>query len=333
MSLDAENLIAPSTEEETSPCNAESNCSKQGLWKRSKYGALTVVLLLLVGLVLTAVVVRQKAPLQSSTDFIEEDMAQNMLDAVNQERRKRGRNALCYNSKLNNAALLHSQDQASMSHMTHTGSDGSDAGQRVTRAGYVWNAYAENVARGQTSVSAVMNTWMNSFGHRKNILDRDFTHFGYGVQNHYWTQVFGAGGSESCSQGSGGGAATCVFPTTYGGKSMPGCTTEGHGDEAWCYTAKGPGYWRACTAADNACSFPFTYQGTKYWHGCTSDGHTEAWCYTSQSSGTYKECSAADDACSFPFTYKGKEYRQCTNEGHEDGQAWCYKVGGGWKNC
>ncbi|CAK0810259.1 unnamed protein product [Prorocentrum cordatum] len=329
--LDAEHLVAPSAEEEASPCNAEASCSKQGLSKRSKYGALTVVaLLLLVGLVLTATVVQQKAPLQSSTDFIEEDMDQDMLDAVNQERTQRGLSALCYNSKLINAASAHTEDMAYYDRMSHTGSDGSDPGQRITRAGYGYSAYCENVAYGQRSVSSVMNSWMNSEGHRANILNSGITHFGYAKNDKYWTQVFASGSSESCSQGFGGGD-TCAFPTTYGGKTMPGCTTEGHDDKAWCYTTAGPGKWRECTAADNACSFPFTYEGTEYWHGCTKDGHHAAWCYTAKGSGDYKVCSAADDACEFPFTYKDKEYRQCTNVDYT--KDWCYKVGGGWMDC
>lgn len=285
--MDTENLIALATEEDASPCNANRNAVKPGLSKRSKYGALTAVLLL-VGLGLAAIAARQKAPLlQSSTDFIEESQEDDMLDAVNKERKSNGLSALCYNMKLNEAAAGHSQDMASRERMSHTGSDGSSMSQRVTRAGYDWNGVAENVANGQRSVSSVMAAWMKSTGHRDNVLGSKYTHFGYAEQDSYWTQVFARSSSESCSKASGGGG-TCDFPTTYGDHTVPGCTKEGH-DEAWCYTTKGGGDWKPCTAADNACSFPFTYKGTEYWE-CTGKDHDSDWCYTTKGGTHWKQC-------------------------------------------
>jgi len=200
--MDTKNLIALATEEDTIPCNEDRNI-KQGLSKRSKLSALTVVVVLLVGLGLTSVAVQQKSPLQASTNnFIQENMDQDMLNAVNHERKQRGASALCYNSKLMNAAAVHSKDMARHSRMSHTGSDGSSASKRVTRAGYSWNRVAENVAMGQSSVSSVMRSWMNSAGHKRNILNSQYTMFGYAKSGRYWTQVFGASSSESCSQAS-----------------------------------------------------------------------------------------------------------------------------------
>ena len=65
--------------------------------------------------------------------------------------------------------------------MTHTGSDGSNARQRLDRVGYAWRAYGENVAWNQQTPAAVMNAWMNSSGHRANILNCAFTEIGVGV--------------------------------------------------------------------------------------------------------------------------------------------------------
>ena len=85
--MDTENLIALATEEDTIPCNEDRNI-KQGLSKRLKLSALTVVVVLLVGLGLTSVAVQQKSPVQASTNnFIQENMDQDMLNAVNRERK------------------------------------------------------------------------------------------------------------------------------------------------------------------------------------------------------------------------------------------------------
>ncbi|KAG3117913.1 hypothetical protein PI124_g3921 [Phytophthora idaei] len=134
---------------------------------------------------------------------------QQMLDAVNAERTKAGLSALCTNKKLAAAAARHSKDMADNDFMEHDGSDGSTMSERITDAGYAWNAVAENVAAGQEDVASVMESWMNSEGHRANILGADYTMFGtayaYNADStykHYWTQDFGAGDTEACDSGS-----------------------------------------------------------------------------------------------------------------------------------
>ncbi|MEU9106360.1 CAP domain-containing protein [Streptomyces xanthophaeus] len=113
---------------------------------------------------------------------------------VNKERAKAGCSALTVNTKLTTAALNHSKDMAAHSNMSHTGSDGSDPGQRITRAGYSWSTYGENVAYGYSTPEQVMTGWMNSPGHRENILNCSFKEIGVGLAqpNSYWTQAFGA---------------------------------------------------------------------------------------------------------------------------------------------
>lgn len=101
---------------------------------------------------------------------------------------------------LNLAAQNHSQDQANRRTMSHTGSDGSSLATRMARAGYVgWTRISENVAYGQPDVVTVMNAWMNSPGHRANILGQ-VTAVGFGQARGsngriYWTQDFGTNGS------------------------------------------------------------------------------------------------------------------------------------------
>ncbi|MFE7870338.1 CAP domain-containing protein [Micromonospora humida] len=120
---------------------------------------------------------------------------QQVVDLVNAERAKAGCAAVTVDAKLTLAAQQHSQDQADHKTMTHTGSDGSNAGQRLDRAGYAWRTYGENVAWNQQTPAAVMDAWMNSPGHRANILNCAFTEIGVGVANGngpYWTQDFAA---------------------------------------------------------------------------------------------------------------------------------------------
>ncbi|MBI1905717.1 MAG: CAP domain-containing protein [Rhodocyclales bacterium] len=79
--------------------------------------------------------------------------------------------ALQWNTALTNAASVHTQDMVNNNFFSHTGSDGSNAGQRITRQGYQWSTWAENIAAGQPSVNAVMDAWMNSAGHCENIMN------------------------------------------------------------------------------------------------------------------------------------------------------------------
>ncbi|MFG2054865.1 CAP domain-containing protein [Micromonospora sp. NPDC048930] len=119
---------------------------------------------------------------------------QQVVDLVNKERAKAGCKALAIDDKLMLAAQRHSQDQADHKTMSHDGSDGSDVGDRLDRVGYAWRAYGENVAWNQQTPAAVMDAWMNSPGHRANILNCSFTEIGVGVARSngpYWTQDFG----------------------------------------------------------------------------------------------------------------------------------------------
>lgn len=117
-----------------------------------------------------------------------------VVDLVNAERAARGLPAMAIDSRLELAAQRHSQDQAAMRRMSHTGSDGSTFVQRIDRVGFPWRSAAENVAYGYATPSSVMAAWMNSPGHRQNILSSN-THIGVGLAYGsdglpYWTQLF-----------------------------------------------------------------------------------------------------------------------------------------------
>lgn len=135
---------------------------------------------------------------------------QSMLDAVNafraQTRECGSRGsfpavpALSWSCGLETAALAHSMDMANNNFFSHTGSTGLSAGDRATQAGYIWSAWGENIAAGipLSSVSAVMQGWIDSPGHCANLMGASFSNFGAAkysngssTYNVYWTQVFG----------------------------------------------------------------------------------------------------------------------------------------------
>jgi uncharacterized protein YkwD len=130
--------------------------------------------------------------LASNTDTFD----QQILDLVNQERAKVGADSLKINEQLDQAADLHTQDQANMNTMSHNGSNGSTMGERIQNAGYQYSTAGENVAAGYLDAEAVVAAWMGSDGHRANILNDSFEELGvgYGVSDDgttYWTQNFG----------------------------------------------------------------------------------------------------------------------------------------------
>lgn len=121
---------------------------------------------------------------------------QQVIDLVNKERATAGCGVLAADARLMTAARLHSQDQAAHNTMSHEGSDGSTFDQRIRRAGYSGSTMGENVAYGYPTPAAVMDGWMNSPGHRANILNCAFKDIGVGVAKGsdgrlYWTQDFG----------------------------------------------------------------------------------------------------------------------------------------------
>lgn len=125
-----------------------------------------------------------------------------VLRLVNNKRANKGLKALSLNSKLQQAAQAHTQDMAVNDFFSHTGSDGSSMGDRLRRVGYSYSYAAENIAAGSSTAKAVMKQWMNSPGHRANILSPNATEIGIGYYfqandsgnqpwGHYWTQNFG----------------------------------------------------------------------------------------------------------------------------------------------
>ncbi len=123
---------------------------------------------------------------------------EQVFQQINQIRQNYGLGLLRWNCQLVAAAQNHSQDMARTRKMSHTGSNGSQLTERVKRFGYSYSYIAENVAAGQKTPEEVVNSWMNSPGHRQNILSPHITEMGVGYSyvlgdryGTYWTQVFG----------------------------------------------------------------------------------------------------------------------------------------------
>lgn len=119
-----------------------------------------------------------------------------VLALVNEERASAGCSPVTANAQLTRAADDYSDVMARSGVMSHTGPDGSTMTTRVEAAGYAWSTLGENIARGQGDAAAVMDAWMNSPGHRANILNCSFKELGVGVHfgdgGPWWTQNFGA---------------------------------------------------------------------------------------------------------------------------------------------
>ena len=137
------------------------------------------------------------------------DFAAALLTRVNQARNagatcgSRGSFApaggLAWNSNLGQAADAHSRDRVGGNFCSHTGTGGSNAGQRITAAGYSWSSYGENIAAGQATVVEVVDGWMASEGHCANIMNGNFVDIGVAcvpgtsatTYRSYWTMALG----------------------------------------------------------------------------------------------------------------------------------------------
>ncbi|MCL1997337.1 MAG: CAP domain-containing protein [Turicibacter sp.] len=120
------------------------------------------------------------------------DFESRIFELVNIERAAAGIPLLVWNDDLARAARIHSEDMDRNNFTGHTGSDGSSLADRVARVGLgaAWNGLGENVARGQATPEAAMDSWLNSPGHRENILNPSYTQFGAGRSGNATTQKF-----------------------------------------------------------------------------------------------------------------------------------------------
>ncbi|MFA1818802.1 CAP domain-containing protein [Virgibacillus oceani] len=131
----------------------------------------------------------QKINIASNAEFSQE---QEVIDLVNQEREKAGLSALKYDWELARVAKYKSQDMKDQNYFSHDSPVYGSPFTMMQDFGINYTTAGENIARGQGSAEQVVNAWMNSSGHRANIMSSDFTHIGVGYveSGNYWTQMF-----------------------------------------------------------------------------------------------------------------------------------------------
>ncbi|MCM3099494.1 CAP domain-containing protein [Priestia megaterium] len=139
-----------------------------------------------------------KAQQSENTDKAEQtkdasQFEQKVVDLVNQEREKQGLKPLTLNKKLSDVARTKSKDMMDKGYFDHNSPTYGSPFDMMKQFGIEYTTAGENIAKGQQSPEDVMNAWMNSDGHRKNILNPDFTEIGVGYvkgDTTYWTQQF-----------------------------------------------------------------------------------------------------------------------------------------------
>jgi uncharacterized protein YkwD len=152
---------------------------------------MTVLLLLLA---FTTVTVADPPKDEPKVKLTEEEQA--ILDLTNKEREKEKLPPLKFNPVLTECARAHSKNMAKQNKFEHE-LDGKKPSDRVTAFGYDWSWVGENIGMsGGNAPEAVMRLWMNSPGHKENILKDKFEEIGIGIAKsdkgeYYFTQVFG----------------------------------------------------------------------------------------------------------------------------------------------
>ncbi|MBQ8563178.1 MAG: hypothetical protein IJ443_04740 [Firmicutes bacterium] len=121
--------------------------------------------------------------------------ASQVVSLVNQERQEAGLGSLKADSELTRLAQLKAEDMAEKGYFSHTSPTYGSAFDMMKSAGYSYRTAGENIAKGQKTAEAVMNGWMNSSGHRANILGSGYTKIGVGYATNgsgtpYWVQIF-----------------------------------------------------------------------------------------------------------------------------------------------
>lgn len=134
------------------------------------------------------------------------DPAQSVLASINAVRAKAGCGPLKFNMALMAAAQTHARNMAEKDFFGHTGKDGRGFASRIRSQGYKYGLAAENIAAGQPTVERAVKAWLESPGHRRNILNCRFKDTGIAMVyqpddrplrgqsrglRYYWVQLFG----------------------------------------------------------------------------------------------------------------------------------------------
>lgn len=131
---------------------------------------------------------------EEDNDSSQGDYASQVVALVNAERAKYGLSALKVDSRVQQAAQVRAAE--TVQSFSHTRPNGSSFSTALTEAGVSYTRSGENIAYGQSTPQQVVQAWMNSSGHRANILNESFTTIGVGYTvsggTAYWAQLFTA---------------------------------------------------------------------------------------------------------------------------------------------
>ena len=127
-----------------------------------------------------------------TTDDSVTSFEKEVIRLVNEERKARGLSPLTYDWQLSRVARYKSQDMKDNNYFSHTSPTYGSPFEMMKSFGITYRTAGENIAKGYKTPKAVVEGWMNSSGHRANILNSSFTHIGVGyvASGNYWTQMF-----------------------------------------------------------------------------------------------------------------------------------------------
>ncbi|MBM7601977.1 putative YkwD family protein [Virgibacillus halotolerans] len=133
----------------------------------------------------------QKEQKQTESQDISQ-FEQEVVDLTNQEREKQGLDPLEVDAELSKVAREKSKDMATNNYFDHNSPTYGSPFDMMKQYGISYSTAGENIAKGQRTPAEVVDGWMNSEGHRENILNGSFTHIGVGYveQGNHWTQQF-----------------------------------------------------------------------------------------------------------------------------------------------
>jgi len=141
------------------------------------------------------VATQQAAPSNTTVSSSVSSYEQKVVELVNVERQKAGLSSLTLDTAISNIARMKSKDMATNNYFAHQSPTYGSAGDMLTKYGIKWSAWGENIASGQRTPQEVVTAWMNSPGHKANIMSTNFSKIGvgYAVNSNgtpYWTQMF-----------------------------------------------------------------------------------------------------------------------------------------------
>ena len=129
------------------------------------------------------------APVPPRTASIDDPVVRELADRINAHRRRLGRPVLQWDARVAAVAARHSRNMVEQRFFSHTDHRGRSPFDRLDEAGIGFSKAAENIASGQRGAEAVLDAWLSSEGHRRNLEEPAYTRHGIGRFANHWTHV------------------------------------------------------------------------------------------------------------------------------------------------